>query len=140
MTDILDLVTQDEVSVPLEIKGKKDGKEVKTGVIFNVRDLHNLDTQKELKKERNRNMGQRLLSKQDIDPEELGAMFYASTTEPTDSMLAHCVTSWEWGDKTLGDIKTEYSHANVIAALNAAPWIRQQVLAKALEVTDFTRA
>jgi len=138
--DISDLFIQEEASFPLEIMGKKDGEEVSTGVTFQIRDLHNMDTQKELKRERNKSLGKRISTKENLTDEEVGAMMSIATTDPTDAMLAYCVTGWDWGDKKIGKYKTAYSHENVKAMLSGVPWIRQQVLAKALQVTDFTMA
>jgi hypothetical protein len=141
MTDISDLVTYDEATFKLDIMGKKDSKPVKTGVTFDIRDLNNIDTQKELKRIQHTNMGKRISTQEPLTHEELGRMASAATTEPTDEMLAHCVTGWDWEGKTLGDVDTSKATTeNVMAVFTAAPWIRYQVLSKALEITDFTRA
>lgn len=138
--DISDLFAEDEASFPLEITGRKDGKPVPTGVVYRIRDLQNLDTQKELKRERNKALGRRITKKEDLSDEEIGAMMSIATTDPTDAMLAHCVTGWDWGDKKLGNISTKFAHDNVVKSFEKAPWIRAQVLAKAIEITDFTKA
>ena len=140
MTDISDLFTQEEASFPLELMGRKDGKDVPTGVTWNIRDLQNIDSQKELKRERNKALGKRISTKEDLSDEEVGAMMSIATTDPTDEMLAHCVTGWDWGDKKLKKYELGFSYDNVLTIIKAEPWIRQQVLVKALEVTDFTKA
>lgn len=140
-TDIMDLVSYDEATVTMDVMGQKNKKPVKTGVKFDVRDLNNVDTQKELKRVRHASLGKRISSKEALSDEEIGAMMSAATTEPTDEMLAHCVTGWDWAGKTLGDVKVDKcTFANVLAVFKAAPWIKQQVLVKALEITDFGRA
>lgn len=139
--DIMDLVSYDEASVSMDVMGQKNKKPVKTGVKFDVRDLNNVDTQRELRRVRHTSLGKRISSKEALSDEEIGAMMSAATTEPTDEMLAYCVTGWDWGGKTLGDIDVGvFDQSAVIAVFNAAPWIKQQVLAKALEITDFGRA
>jgi len=138
--DILDLVSCEDVSVTLNIMGKKGGKAVKTGVKFYVRDLNNADTKKELKRLRNTYLGKRINAKEHMSDEDMGFMVSAASTEPTDDMLAHCVTGWDWGGKTLGNIDLSFNYKNVLNVFGIAPWIRHQVLAKAIEVTDFTTA
>lgn len=136
--DIMDLVSIDEATVTLEIMGQKNKKPVKTGVKFDVRDLQNVDTQKELKRIRNKSLGKRITSKEPLSEEDIGAMMGAATTDPTDDMLAYCVTEWDWGGKTLADVDvSKCTHGAVLAVFDKAPWIKQQVLAKALELTDF---
>lgn len=138
--DIFDLVHEDEASFDLEIWGRKDGEPVNTGVVFSVRDLGNADSQKALKAERNKSIGKRLRLKGEMPDEDLGAMWLTQTSEPTDEMLAHCVTGWEWGGKKLGKFKLAYGYDNVLAVIKGVPWIRAQVLAKVLEISGFTKA
>lgn len=140
MTDISDLFEQEETSFPLEIMGRKDGKEVPTGVTWQIRDIQNMDTQRELKRERNKMLGKRISTKEDLSDEEVGSMMSIATTDPTDEMLAHCVTGWDWSDKKLKKYKLGFNYENVLAIIKSEPWIRHQVLVKALEITDFTKA
>lgn len=140
MTDILDLIHEDEASFDLEIMGRKDGEAVPTGVVWCVRDLGNSESQSAMKKERNLSMGRRMRHKEEISDEEIGALMTMATTDPTDEMLAHCVTGWEWGDKTLGKYKLKFSYENVLAIIKGEPWIRAQVLMKAIEISGFMRA
>lgn len=140
MTDISNLVTIDEAVFDLEIMGEKDGESVSTGVIFSIRDLNNVDSQRELKSERNKSIGNRVLNKVDMTAEDAGRMFSMASTDPSDKMLAMCVTGWDWNGNTFGKLDTSYSIENVIAVFDAAPWIRAQVLSKVLEITGFMKA
>lgn len=140
MTDISNLVTIDEAVFDLEIMGEKDGESVSTGVIFFIRDLNNVDSQKELKSERNKSIGNRVLNKADMTAEDAGRMFSMASTDPSDKMLAMCVTGWDWNGNTFGKLDVSYSIENVIAVFEAAPWIRAQVLSKVLEITGFMKA
>lgn len=139
--DIMDLVSYDEVTVKLEIMGQKDNKPVKTGVVFEVRDTQNADTEKVKTRLRHISIGKRINNNEPMSDEDVGSTFAYSTTEPTDEMLAYCVVGWDWGSKSLGDIPVDkFDRKAVIDVFKAAPWIRKQVLAKALEITDFGRA
>lgn len=138
--DILDLMTVDAATFDLEIMGRKDGEDIPTGVVFSVRDLGNPDSQRELKRVNSGYMGRRLKTGEELSDEDTGKMFFLSTTDPTDEMLAHCITGWEWGDKKLGKYKTAFSYDNVLKILKEVPWIREQVRAKVIQLRDFTKA
>lgn len=141
MSDIFDLVHKDEQSFDLEIMGEKDGKPIKTGVVFNVRDLNNAETQSVLKKKRNEFAGKRMGRNEPLSDEEAGEMYLIATTEPTDEMIAHCVTGWKWPkDAKFGDCDLKFTYANVLAVLKKAPWVKQQVTTKALQISGFIKA
>lgn len=140
MADLLELYDAGEQSFDLEIMGRKDGKEVSTGVVWQVRDLGNADTQKELKRVNASYLGKRLKTREELSDEDTGNMFLVSTTDPTDEMLAYCVTGWEWNDNKLGKYKTAFKYENVLAIIKDVPWIRAQVLQKVIEIKDFTKA
>lgn len=140
MADILSLVNQDEASFPLEIMGKKDGSAVKTGVTFYVRDLGNRDSQEAYRKIKHEVLGKRATGV-DLTPEETGAYLAVGLDEPNDVMLAHCVTGWDWPEGSkFGKCDLNFSHKNVMAVFDAAPWLREQVRVKALSLVDFTEA
>ncbi len=138
--DILSLVHEDEASFDLDIMGRKDGELVPTGVVWHIRDIGNKDSQLALKRERNKSLGKRAKTKDEISDEEVGSMMAMATTDPSDEMLAHCVTGWDWGGKKLGKYKLGFSYENVLAIIKGEPWIRQQVLMKVLEISGFTKA
>lgn len=142
MTDIYDLVHQQDATFELEIMGRKDGIEVPTGVIFTIRGLDNPDSENEVAAVRRRMLGERIMKNKEYEPdlEKVGQFFGMSTGDPTDKQLAHCVTAWNWNGKTLGKVKTDYSVDNVMAVFKAAPWIKKQVLDKVIAIGDFTMA
>lgn len=141
MTDIFELVHEDESSFDFEIMGRsKDGVVVGTGVIWNIRDIGNRDSQLAMKRERNVALGRRAKTKEAISDEEVGAMMTMASTDPTDEMLAHCVTGWDWGDKTLGKYKLKFTYDNVLAIIKGEPGIRSQLLMKVLEISGFMKA
>jgi hypothetical protein len=142
MTDLTQFFENDDATFDLQIMGRdpETKKDVETGVVFQVRTLKNPESQAIVKKQRNRIFGKRMLEKGEVDAEEIGALTFMEATDPTDEQLAACVTGWDWGDKTLGKVSTKYSHENVVKVFKAAPWIRSQVLNKAIAITDFTKA
>lgn len=139
-TDIMDMMHDDAASFDYEIKGKKDGKEVPTGVIFTIRDLDNPDSQSALKKVNDAYLGRRLKTGEELSDEDTGRMFFVSTTDPTDEMLAHCVTGWDFNSKKLGKFKTAFSYENALAIIKGVPWIREQVRFEVIRLRDFTKA
>lgn len=138
--DILDLMTVEDATFDLEIMGRKDGKEVSTGVVFHIRDLDNTDSQKALKKVNDVYLGKRLKTGDELSDEDTGRMFFVSTTDPTDEMLAHCITGWEFNGKKLGKYKTEFSYENALLIIKDLPWIREQVRNQVVKLRDFTKA
>lgn len=142
MTDISAMFVRDEAVFDLEIKGRdpETNEEVDTGVVFKVRSLKNDDAAKIVKNERRRLFGMKMVSKDEISHEDIGALFLMESGDPTDEQLATCVVGWDWGDNTFGKLSTKYSQENVAAILKAASWIRAQVLIKVQSITDFTKA
>lgn len=143
MTDISAFFAADDTVFDLAIMGRdpETKEEVDTGIVFQVRSLKNPDSMAVVKKFRNAMIGKRITNGGEVDPEVIGEVtFMESGADPSDEQLAHCVTGWDWGDKTLGKLSTKYSHDNVVKVFKAAPWIRQQVLNKVLSITDFTKA
>lgn len=142
MTDISNLFKRDDAVFDLEIKGRdpETGDPVDTGVVFSVRSLRNDDAQAVVKRQRNRLFGKKMMQKEQVSEEEVGELLLMETTDPSDEQLAACVVGWDWGDKTMGDLSTKYSQDAVLQVLKAAPWIRSQVLAKVMSISDFTMA
>jgi hypothetical protein len=143
MTDISALFAQDDAVFDMPVMGRdpETGSEVDTGVVFQIRSIKNPDSVAVVKKRRNAVMGARLSNGGTASPEELGEVaFMDMGMDPSDEQLAHCVTGWDWNGKSLGKYKTEYSFANVLAIIKGVPWIRAQVHAKAVQITDFTKA
>jgi hypothetical protein len=140
--DLSAFFAQDDATFDLPIMGRNPdtGEEVDTGVVFHIRSLKNPDSNAIVKKHRNKLFGKRMLEKGAIDDEEIGALTFMEATDPSDEQLAACVTSWDWGDRTFGNLDLKHSQKNVVAVFKAAPWIRSQVLQKAIAITDFTRA
>ncbi len=140
--DISALVAHDDPVFDLAIMGRDPDteKEVETGVMFKVRSLRNPDSTSIIKKQRNRIFGKRMLEKGEVDAEEIGALTFMEATDPSDEQLAACVVDWDWGDNSLGKLSTKFTRENVVKVFKAAPWIRQQVLNKAISITDFTKA
>jgi hypothetical protein len=143
MTDISALFASDDAVFDLPIMGRdpETKEDVDTGVVFQVRSLKNPDSVAVVKKYRNALIGKRMTNNSVINPEELGEItFMEAGTDPSDEQLAHCVTGWDWGDKTFGKLPTKHSHENVVKVLKAAPWIKSQVLRKVVDITDFIKA
>ena len=143
MTDISALFASDDAVFDLPIMGRdpETKEDVDTGVVFQVRSLRNPESMAVVKKFRNALIGKRMTGGGDVDAEALGEItFMEAGTDPSDDQLAHCVTGWDWGDKTFGKLPTKHSHENVVKVLKAAPWIKAQVLRKVLSITDFTKA
>lgn len=142
MTDISNLFARDDAVFDLWIKGRdpETNEEVDTGVVFKVRSLKNDDAAKIVKNERRRLFGMKMVNKDEIAHEDIGALFLMENGDPTDEQLATCVVGWDWGDKTFGKLPTKYSQENVVAILKAASWIRAQLLIKVQSITDFTKA
>lgn len=135
MTDLNDLFAGNDLTVDCEIKGKGD---VETGVVFTVRGVDNDDAQAVYQRERNKALGMRIRLKEAVPDEDIGRLINMQS-EPTDEMLAHCVVSWSWPDgATLGKCNLKYSYENVLAVLKQYSWIRLQVLAAVVGITDFT--
>jgi hypothetical protein len=143
MTDISAFFAQDDAVFDLAIMGRdpETKADVETGVVFQVRSIKNPESAAVVKRYRNELIGKRMSSGGEVDPANLGEItFMEAGTDPSDEQLAHCVVGWDWGDKTLGGKPMTYSIANVVKVFKAAPWIRSQVLVKALSITDFTKA
>lgn len=142
MTDISHLFKRDDTVFDLPIIGRdpETGEDVDTGVVFKIRSLRNDDALNVVKKKRNELFGKKMLTKEEVAHDEVGALLLMETTDPTDEQLATCVVGWEWGGKTFGALSTKHSFANVEAIFKAAPWIKMQVLQKVVSITDFTKA
>lgn len=142
MTDISNLFKQDDAVFDLEIKGRdpETGKMVDTGVVFVVRSLHNDDSAKIIRDKRNSVFGKAMREQSEVADQDIGELMLMAATDPSDEQIATCVTGWDWGERTFGKLSTKFSYDNVLAVLKAAPWIKAQVLQKALSITDFTKA
>lgn len=116
----------------------KDGKEFGTGVKFTVVSLDNPKSQAVVKRAQSKIMGRKLRG-EEVPDEDVGSVAFMSM-DPTDEQLAHCVVDWDWGENTLGDLKTSFSYENVLAAISKVSKIRTQVKSKVLEISDFTKA
>lgn len=142
MTDISNLFKQDDAVFDLEIKGRdpESGKMVDTGVVFSVRSLHNDDSAKIVRDKRNAVFGKAMREKSEVADQDIGELMLMAATDPSDEQIATCVTGWNWGGQTYGKLSTKFSYDNVLAILKDAPWIKSQVLQRALSITDFTKA
>jgi len=137
MTDLSAIFANDDAVFDLEFTDQ-EGKP--TGVVWKIRSLKNPDSKAIVKKYRNTIFGKRMLEKGEIDAEEIGALTFMEATDPTDEQLAACVVGWDWGDNTLGDFDLKYNQKNVVKIISSVPKIRENVLAKAIAITDFTPA
>ena len=115
--DILSLVHEDEATFDLEIMGRKDGEEVPTGVVWNIRSVSNDASQKVLRSAHHAALGRKSRGLDQTD-EETGLIIAMTTVDPSNEMLAHCVTGWEWNGKKLGKYKLTFSYENVLAIVS----------------------